>query len=622
LLTLASFSSLPLFGADGERFSIAIGSHDNLLIASPSGETVADIAGQIVGENVIVGNTSLQVSYGRDANGHLTAVLATHDLNSVSLHFTAGGRSVDSDKAVVTLTFSSDWKGVQIDPGYVGTVEVDSHALRTHSIADDLPITAAALASTPSDVVMPDLAPSATAPAETISATALSSPSPAIATSVTTTAGSAEPSPDAVTPAQPVAASAPASQPTPPPVVPQVAPTTSSTSTETASSTTQPVGLSGAPPLLATQLKPILAPLPNASSDTAQPPPYESAQKRLLDNAPSIVQGGPGAPSQVKLFWSEPVTAPDGTAPPVSPDQIKLVEVYGMVTVTPPGGADQAGTEGMVVPSGSTVRTADGSSAALFMGGVNSARLMPRCELTVTQTLLDSVRNDVIQLQSGAVFSRIGHLPGETENYSVVTPEGTLQPTTSDMLTYRGTPSELREINATTRSGLDLTTRLVAWDPAPSRGLISDVPSWNLGISKSPEKAGYNTYAYCPYGDGPNLSGNIVQQVLTCTGGGAGANAGGTNAEPQFVLQKILETLQPFNKKLQGVLNAINDGNATTAQTDFYQKLTTVFFDVQEPCIIDQFDQNPKQFDHNEDRYRRILRQDLQEFGTPPLTPH
>src|SRR6202012_1464821 len=114
----------------------------------------------------------------------------------------------------------------------------------------------------------------------------------------------------------------------------------------------------------------------------------------------------PGKTSVQKLYWSEPITAPDGTAPSVATDEIRLVEVHGMVSIIAPGGEIQSGSEGMLVPTGSTVRTADNSSAALFMGGVNSARLMPGCELVVTQALAGTIRTNVIDLKAGAVFPR------------------------------------------------------------------------------------------------------------------------------------------------------------------------------------------------------------------------
>jgi hypothetical protein len=88
------------------------------------------------------------------------------------------------------------------------------------------------------------------------------------------------------------------------------------------------------------------------------------------------------------------------------------------------------------------------------------------------------------------------------------------------------------------------------------------------------------------------------------------------------VLQQILETLQPYNCKLKQVLTDIDSGKATQAEQKFYHKLITVFFCVQEPGIVDQFEHDRKKFDKNIDVYSKILCQDLNEFKLPCLTPH
>lgn len=78
----------------------------------------------------------------------------------------------------------------------------------------------------------------------------------------------------------------------------------------------------------------------------------------------------------------------------------------------------------MLIPTGSTVETSTASSAAVFMGGVDSARLVPDSGMTVTQGMEGTVRHTLIDLKKGAVFSRVGKRPGETQKYEVQTPEG------------------------------------------------------------------------------------------------------------------------------------------------------------------------------------------------------
>jgi hypothetical protein len=602
-VALACFAATPLLAADEDRFSLSVGTRDSLTISGSDGHSVADLPVPTVAQNVTVSGTSLQVSYGRDANGQLTAILTAPNQGSVSLHFSAGGKSIDADKAVVTVTFSPDLKGVLVDPGYVGTVEVDSHVLRARSLADDLPVPASGL----SDVVAPNLPPSSMLAKSETPTSATSSETASAATEQTLTPATP---PD--TTALPASTSPAANAPTPEP-----APTVSSSSP-------------GSLAPLASQITPILAPTSTSSSSTpAAPSNYESVQQRLVSTMQPIA---PGATTVQKLYWSEPITSPDGSAPAVASNEIRLVEVHGTVTIVAPGGQEQTGAEGMLVPSGATVRTADSSSAALFMGGVNSARLMPGCELVVTQTLAGPVRTNVIDLKSGAVFSRIGHRDGETENYSVSTPEGVTGAEANDMMAFRGTPDDVRA-SSFTKARLNLDTRtLLAWNPAPTHGLVSDVPGWDLADvepTKGAQKGNPNTYFYYCESGGSVQSDNVRHQVF-CHDDGDGHNAGGGHGgrhdhqecKPQVVLQQILETLQPYNCKLKQVLGDIDSGTATKAEKQFYHKLTTVFFCVQEPGIVDQFENNRKKFDKNADVYSKILRQDLNEFGLPCLTPH
>ena len=376
--------------------------------------------------------------------------------------------------------------------------------------------------------------------------------------------------------------------------------------------------------MMASQLAPILPPLANQDSNT---PPATSGYQSI-DEQPLAANATPATSAakgdqvkKMKLFWSEPITAPDGTAPQVSAGEIKLVEVHGEVSVTPPGAAAQTGTEGMVVPSGSMVSTANNASAALFMGGVNSARLMPNCELVVTQAVSGSIRTDVINLHAGAVFSRVGHRDGETENYSVCTPEGTSDPGVSDMLAFRGTPADLRNIStARTRLALD-PTHLFAWDPAPAHGLISDVASSDMGILTPIGNILSTYFYYTGFAGGFRQTLNASQirtEVLT----NLVPNAEPSQSEPDYVLQAILLTLQPFNVKLNQLLNAINKGTETAAQLKYYHCLVTVFFDDQAPGVINDILNRPRGYTRQLDIDSAMLWQDLREFNMNCLTPH
>jgi len=629
-IALTSIICFPLLGADEGSFSVSIDSQTDLVISGPNGQTVASLASHTLDRTVTVGNVTLQVSYVRDANGHLTAILNESNLSAVALHFSVAGKTIDAQKAIVTLTFSPDLKAVQVDPGYVGTVEVDSHLLRAHSLADDLPVPSESpLSLTPvpqgNASVLPQVTVAPVAPTPAVSATP-NAPAATPAALVVETPASAPTAPEMASPAAQDVIPAPESAPAPAATARASASTLASTTSSSLS----------APPTLASEIKPILPTLAHTPSTENQPQHFY---------VPPVAFGNHGV-KMVKYYWSEPITAPNGTAPAVASTEIRLVEVHGQVMVTAPGSVEQAGVEGMLVPSGSTVRTADHSSAALFMGGVNSARLMPNCELAVTQTLAGPVRTDVIRLQRGAVFSRIGHREGETENYSVATPEGTTSNETTDMLAFRGTPADLRhEPNAQTQVFHELS-HLYAWNPAVEKGLISDVPFLNMGMDDKGShdnqgnqggpphqgnpggqqgQGGQNqdTYFYYCNGSGQQVySGNIPCQVYGNQQGGNQRGAPPGNNQTQYVLEQILETLQPYNTKLTAVLANINTGTGTTAEQEFYHNLVTVFFCEQEPGIVQQFEQDKKSFNLHTDAYNNVLDQDLQEFGFPSLTPH
>ena len=78
----------------------------------------------------------------------------------------------------------------------------------------------------------------------------------------------------------------------------------------------------------------------------------------------------------------------------------------------------------MLIPSGSIVTTTGSSSVAVFMGGVNSVRLMPDTEVQLDQQMNGTIRKTTVALHEGTVFSRVGHRDGETEDYQVKSPEG------------------------------------------------------------------------------------------------------------------------------------------------------------------------------------------------------
>jgi len=130
LTALICFVAVSALAMGEDRFAVTVGAHDKLVIFGPKGERVTEISVPSIAQPVTMGDVSFQVSYGRDSSGRLTAILSPSATAPVALHFNVLGKSVDADKAVVTLTFSVNLKSVSIDPGYVGRVEVDSRRVK------------------------------------------------------------------------------------------------------------------------------------------------------------------------------------------------------------------------------------------------------------------------------------------------------------------------------------------------------------------------------------------------------------------------------------------------------------------------------------------------------------
>jgi hypothetical protein len=414
-----------------DRFALAVGQHGDLLVFGPKGDKVADLPVPTISQSVTVnGATTFQVSYGRDVDDRLSAIISPNAAQPADLHFTILGKDIDADKmAVVTLTFSSTLNSVSVDPGFIGVVQVNSRHIRHHDLGDTSP----AVASSPS-------------------------PSPI----------SEMPGPSAM----------PA-----PRVSPQMAPREAPRETAPAQASFEPAGPASAP-----------------------------------SESPQIAGAPPGSPAH--LFWSEPVTGPNGIAPVVGLNQMKLVELQGTATVHTPGGGFANATEGMAIPSGSVVTTGDDSSVAVFMGGINSIRLLPDSEVAITHRLQGGVRYTMIDLHRGTAFSRIGRRDGETQHYEVRTPEGTTL--------AKGTETADAYFNG-------------------------------------------HHYAFIVKGTvGLYVANQFLKDISGDGGGAIGmASMPPANDEAQ-VLRGILLALQPFNLKTNEVALHVGQGRATREELAFY----------------------------------------------------
>jgi len=427
LLLLVAVSS-SAWGDD--NFALALGAHDTLVIFGPKGDKVAELSVPAISQPITVGATSFQVSYGRDANDLLTAILTPSATQPQPLHFNVLNKNVETDQqAVVTLTFPAGRKRVTVDAGYVGSVQVNSHTMRHHVLtADDY-----------------------------------GAPQPAYRMTPATDSRSAA----------------------------NIQPERSSSkhvqlqdSTETSS-------------LLASDAPASLRD-PEGSSPSSPLPSSHVAEKD-----PST-----------KLFWAEPVTPLHGPPPQVASDQMMLVEVHGPVTIKAPDGSTSTGTNGTIVPSGATVSTAEDASAAVFMGGINSARLLPQSEASVTQNLDGTVRKTRIDLHKGSVFSRVGRRTGETEDYKVHTPQG--------VAAAHGTAFDTSIV---TSGGTTFTLCFV-----------------ENGVVKLTDASGAHSFTITPE------SGDQIAFASTPTV---------SLADAKQILLDILNLLQQFNTKLQAIALAL-----------------------------------------------------------------
>ena len=220
--------------------------------------------------------------------------------------------------------------------------------------------------------------------------------------------------------------------------------------------------------------------------------------------------------SKKRLFWAEPVTSPNAKLPHVGLDEMKLVAVHGSVSIRRPDGTTERGANGTLVPSGSHVVTTAGSSAAVLMGGVDSARLLPNSNVAVAQGMEGTVRHTTVDLESGTVFSRVGRRPGETQKYEVRTPQG--------VAAARGT-----EYADTLRNGIHFVF--------VNKGVVDLL-----------------------------VNGKVVATVTGVSGvigKGAMGEPHPSEAEMERVLDEILQELQPFNVTTIQALFDYESGHAT-----------------------------------------------------------
>ncbi|PTY03426.1 hypothetical protein DB346_05965 [Verrucomicrobia bacterium LW23] len=153
---------------------------------------------------------------------------------------------------------------------------------------------------------------------------------------------------------------------------------------------------------------------------------------------------------RVNTTWIDPVTPPEGSRIRQPGDgQMVLTELYGDVKVRvrdgSPAALDKDGreipppfrpaAEGMLIPTGSEISTGEGSSVAMVLYGLQSARVGPGTTLTVRQGITDGRVVTDLNLIDGTVFVRVGGKE-EAATFHVRTPVGIARANGSDFAVW------------------------------------------------------------------------------------------------------------------------------------------------------------------------------------------
>jgi hypothetical protein len=454
-LVMAVVALLPLQDARAdflaETFSLSIDAQERLVLSGGSVKTPILITAPAVSQPVTIGSHPYTVSYGKDMDGHLSAVIAPASPKAASLVFDIAGKRVEMDnKSVTTIVFSDDKKGATIHPGYIGNVKVNGQKVDS------------AVAKIKNSSVEPLANANGQPPVKQTAYT--EQPNPDI--DVVANGAAPDASASTVTDAQGGTRKIYKGRP----VSPDELGTGETTfkpfkgfTTETAAKESR-LRIPNFPLLIGGLGRSTLA------RDGAL---TQGAERYILlkDKEPKLQQEviveDPGAfivplndyytsenavvisPAsftgqefsevwlQHTAFWAEPVTPPDASKrPSIAANEVKMFEVRGNVLVTPPNSANAvAATEGMPIQSGSKIQTQSNGSAAVLFGGVSSVRFSPNSRALVRHSFDGSARDVTVNLEYGNVFSKVGKRQGETQALKVVTPGGTAKAVGTELAT-------------------------------------------------------------------------------------------------------------------------------------------------------------------------------------------
>lgn len=377
---VAFFSFLGL--ASGGEVLLEL-SGDRLEVSAGTEKSATYLAVPTIDQKVTVDSTQLQVSFGRDSRGELSAIVSCSPDGSADVTCMIFGHQVELDKAsVLTATLINHGAQVVFDPGSFGKVVLDSK-----------PISAAATVSGPMAGPRPALP---TAAAKQVS------PPANVGTSSSGAKGNSIPP-----------SLSPVGGPLDAPASGEAKVPDAATRTESS----QKITSLDAPTVdLASSFR-----QKNPGFDAVVIPPAQQVTQEDVRRMKAANQM-----AEKQFFWAEPVTPPDPSqAMAIAPNESRLAEIHGDVRITTAQGKSVVAKEGQAVESNCTYVSGDNSSLAVLIGGVDSVRITPNTTVSITSTLAGDMRTTLVDLKQGLVFNKVGHREGEKQDYRVQTPSGT-----------------------------------------------------------------------------------------------------------------------------------------------------------------------------------------------------
>lgn len=352
-----------------ENFTLTI-TEGSLSVLDSQGNKIGEYSQGTVGKPVSVGASQFLLSFGRDVQSNLSAILSpVRNVNS-PLDFKTANKAIKTDgNAIVTIKYSPDFKTATIDEGFIGKIQVADIG-----------------GSSSQGLKVADLIPSVNEP---ISGASL--PSTEVKPTQQSTASSSE-----------VVAVAPR--------------TTATTENKDAFALLKNKGLFA------------FLDGNNAQYDLKHVP---STRKHMDSQRGALTSGSLSDEAKSKPISKNITISPERLlkASQDKPGEVRLVNIQGNVQVS-----GLPAQEGAIIPANAMVKTGDQSSAAAIIGGLHILTVHPNTEVSIAQTLADKKMQTIVDLKSGNVYADVNKREGMKQDFRVKTPAGTASATGSQAL--------------------------------------------------------------------------------------------------------------------------------------------------------------------------------------------